>query len=584
MSTIWSKFCFRGVCCGALVVFTAALAAADDVLKLVPDNALGVVVINRVGETNDKIRALALRLKVPPFDVLGTAKLTLGVQKGLDDKGSVALAAIPSTPNGVPVMVAFVAASDPAALAEQLNAEIGDDGVAKLSLADRPVVAAAKDGYAVITEEANKPTLLAVIAGAKSIADAAPALTDWRSDIDVYAVTTPAGVKFAQQQIEFGLQVAKTQMANQGEQGEAALAGLAMYDSLVAALDKEISHAAIGLRMADDGAVHLVSRTVPVEGGVLASAATSAKPLKTSSLAGLPQTPYFIAGGGVFTPASMKPWLETSFGMMKSYPGWDKLSDQQIKKLSKISLQSMQGMRSMAMLLGVGQGDEPLYGRMLMVMKTKDAKAYLDNYETAMGEMAKILKDTGQPLLTFESQRMEVDGLPVLKLAMNMKPFLGPGQGPETEKMMELMFGGGAMMNTYFAAADQTTVVGAYVSPEQLVTAVQAIREGKPPLADEAGVAQTLAMLPPGAQWVGLVSPRGGAAFVSRMMKSLKIVGAPGPGPEAIPELPETPPIGLGVLLSPSGLDTDLAIPAAVLEAVSEAVRKAMAERGQPEA
>jgi len=38
------------------------------------------------------------------------------------------------------------------------------------------------------------------------------------------------------------------------------------------------------------------------------------------------------------------------------------------------------------------------------------------------------------------------------------------------------------------------------------------------------------------------------------------------------------------VLLSPSGLDTDLAIPAAVLEAVSEAVRKAMAERGQPEA
>jgi len=566
------------------VVFTAALAAADDVLKLVPDNALGVVVINRVGETNDKIRALALRLKVPPFDVLGTAKLTLGVQKGLDDKGSVALAAIPSTPNGVPVMVAFVAASDPVALAEQLNAEIGDDGVAKLSLADRPVVAAAKDGYAVITEEANKPTLLAVIAGAKSIAEAVPALTDWRSDNDVYAVTTPAGVKFAQQQIEFGLQVAKTQMANQGEQGEAALAGLAMYDALVAAMDKEISHAAIGLRMADDGAVHLVSRTVPVEGGVLASAATSAKPLKTSSLAGLPQTPYFIAGGGVFTPASMKPWLEISFGMMKSYPGWDKLNDQQIKKLSKISLQSMQGMRSMAMLLGVAQGNEPLYGRMLMVMKTKDAKAYLDNYEAAMGEMAEILKDTGQPLLAFESQRMEVDGLPVLKLAMNMKPFLGPGQGPETEKMMELMFGGGDMMSTYFAAADQTTVVGAYVSPDQLVTAVQAIREGKPPLADEAGVAQTLAMLPPGAQWVGLVSPRGGAAFVARMMKSLKIVGAPGPGPEAIPELPETPPIGLGVLLSPSGLDTDLAIPAAVLEAVSEAVRKAMAERGQPEA
>ena len=52
--------------------------------------------------------------------------------------------------------------------------------------------------------------------------------------------------------------------------------------------------------MADDGSVHVVSRTLPVEGGALAKAASQAKPAKVSPLAGLPQSPFFVAGGGVF--------------------------------------------------------------------------------------------------------------------------------------------------------------------------------------------------------------------------------------------------------------------------------------------
>ena len=451
MSVIWSKSWLRAICC-LLVLCSAAVAAADDVLKLVPDNALGVVVVNRVGSTNEKLKSLALRLNVPPFDFLSTAKLTLGLREALDEKGSVALAAVPSTPNGVPVMVSFVPTGDYAALLKQLQAEAGADGIAKLSVGDKRFVAAQKGGYAVVAEEANQPTLQAVIAATKSIADASPALDAWREENDAYAVATPAGVKFAQQQIQFGLQAAKAQMANQGEQGKAALAGLGMYDGLVAAMDKEISHSAIGLRMADDGAIHVVSRTLPVEGGALAKIASQAKPAKASPLAGLPQTPYFVAGGGVFTAGSMKSWMEISFRMMRSYPGGDKLTDEQIKKLSEISLKSMRGMRSMALLMGVGEGDEPLYSRMLLVMKTKDAKAYLDNYEAAMAEMMKIFKDAGFPAVLV---RVGADGnrWPAGAEADHEHGafLMGQGQGPEAKKMMELMFGSGGKMDVYMA-------------------------------------------------------------------------------------------------------------------------------------
>lgn len=575
---IGSRFLRRAICC-ALIVFPAATAVAEDVLKLVPDNALGVVVVNRVGETNEKLKALALRLKVPPFDFLSTAKLTLGVQQGLDEKESIALAAVPSTPSGVPVMVSFVPTADYAALLKQLKATTGDDGIAKLSVGDRKFVAAQKGGYAAVAEEANLATLRTVVAGGKSIADAAPGLDSWRGENDAYAVATPGGIKFAQQQIQGGLEVAKAEVAKQGEQGKAALAGLGMYDSLIKAMDKELSHVAVGLRMADDGAIHVVSRTLPVEGGTLAKIASRAKPAKDHPLAGLPQLPFFVAGGGVFTPASMKPWMEMSFGMMRSYPGGDKLSDEQIKKLSEISLKSMQGMRSMALLMGVGEADEPLYAAMLLVMKTKNANAYLDNYQAAMGQMAEIFKEADSPLFSFESERVEIEGLSVVKLAMDMKPFLGHAQGPEAEKMLELMLGGGGKMDVYFAAADKETVIGAYISPQQLVSAVKAMREKKPPLIEDADVAKTAAMLPADAQWVGFLSPRGGAAFVSRMVKTL----AP-PGASEIPELPQTPPIGLGVKLSPSGLDTHLAVPAAVLETISETIRTATQKAGKPQA
>ena len=577
---IGSRFLRTVICC-VLIVFPAAMAAADDVLKLVPDNALGVVVVNRVGETNEKLKALALRLKAPPLDFLSTAKLTLGLQEGLDEKESVALAAVPSTPDGVPVTTVFLPTADYVAVLKRLKADTGADGIANLSVGDREFVAAQKGGYAVVTEAANKATLQAVIAAAKSIADAAPGLDAWRGENDAYAVATPGGIKFAQQQIQIGLEAAKTQMANMGEQGKTALASLGMYDSLINAMDKELGHLAVGLRMADDGAIHVVSRTLPVEGGTLARIASQAKPAKDNPLAGLPQLPFFVAGGGSFTPASMKSWMEMSFNMMRSYPGGDKLSDEHIKKLSEISLKSMQGLRSMALLMGVGEADEPLYAAMLLAMKTKDAKAYIENYEATMGQMATVFKEADSPLFAFQSERMEIEGLPVVKLAMDMKPFMGQAQGPEAEKMLELMLGSGGKMNAYFAAADKETVIGAYISPKQLVSAVKAIRDNKPQLIDEDGVAKTAAMLPAGAQWVGFLSPRGGAAFVSR---TLKAVAPPGASVPEIPELPDTPPIGLGVALSPSGLDAHLAVPAAVLEAVSEVIRKARAQGAKPDA
>ena len=77
-------------------------------------------------------------------------------------------------------------------------------------------------------------------------------------------------------------------------------------------------------------------------------------------------------------------------------------------------------------------------------------------------------------------------------------------------------------------------------------------------------------MLPAGSQWVGLGSPHGTLQFIARMMSHV----APNL-PIAVPEFPETSPIGFAMKLTPAGLETDLAIPTDVLQATAEFINKA---------
>jgi hypothetical protein len=552
------------------------------VLKVVPDNALGAVVINRVAETNDKIRDLAGRLQLPPADLLGTVKLITGLREGVDDKGSLGAAAVPTGPDGPPVGILFVPTTDYQALIKQGQPEDAGEGVTKITLGEKKLLAASKGGYAVLADESDKVALDAVRASTKSIADGFGALDDWRSDTDAYALATPAGIKFAQEKILEGLTVAKDQLGQQGEQGKAALAGIGMYESLFKGCDKEISHCAIGLKMGEDNAVHVVSRTLAVEGGTLAQIAQAAKPAKGNLLAGLPQGPFFFAGGGVLSEDWVKPLMDVSISMFKVYPGGEKLSEDQIKKIIEISMRSMKGIRSMAMMLGVGKPGEPVYSNVLLVMRANNAKRYLENYERAMHEMGKIGKESKHPFLSYDVERLEIDGSAGLRMSVDMKPFFAQQQQiPEVaammDKMMELMVGSGGKMDVYMAVADETTILGAYVSKERLVETLKNFREGKAQLADDPLVAKTAAMLPKGSHGVVYWSPSGTLAFVSQLMTTL--------APEAaaqIPEFPPTPPLGVAVKLSAGSLDTDLVVPAPVMEAIAELVRKTMATRKPP--
>ena len=567
--------------CGAALAMLCMLpifnggADAADVLKVVPNDALGVVVINNAGQTEAKIKRLAGQLQLPQVGVLAKLKSDLGVQKGIDDRGCFALAAIVADERTAPVAVAYVPVKDYDELLDQLNAEAAVDGISKLTLDGKPSVVAERGGYAVVTEEANRAALAAVLSQTDSIAAGAPSLNAWRADTQAYAVATPAGVKFAQQQVLMGLAIAKAQLGQAGGQGQQAMVGIEIYEKLFKKLDKEIAYGAVGLRIEDSGDVRVVGRTLLTEGSVLAGMAADAKPGQGNVLTGLPKMPFVFAGGGVMSPAAAEPMMKASFNMMKMYPGGKDMTEEQFRDIVALSMRSMKGMRSMGMMLGVGEGEDPLYSSMYIVIKVDDAQSYMETYLDTVREMGKVFQG-GEFPFSYEVEPMQIGGRQGIQLSMGMAGMFGQQEIPGAEKMMELMFGEGDTMEVYMAVADDNTVMGSYVSKENLLKALAAFDNGENQLADSPEVAKTVASLDSDAQGIGLWSPQGTLAFVSRIASAID----PQAG-AAIPQLGETSAIGFSVKLSSDGLDTEAVIPVDVIKTVVGMIQQLMAQRQQ---
>ena len=457
--------------CGMTLMHMAA-RAAEDVLAVVPDDALAVVVVNRVGETQQKIETLGQQLQVPVVELLRRAQLSVQTQPHVDPKGAVAIAVIPNPDGQRPIMVWFVPTSDYQAFVKQFQPENAAEKMTAITIGANKLLVAPKGSYAALTEPLNRKILEKVLSSTRDVAAATAALSDWRAENDLYAIAMPSGIKFAQQQLLAGLASGKAQLVQQGERGKVAVAGLEMYESLFQSLDKEATHCGLGVRLMKDG-VHVVSRTLLAEGGVTLQAAKEIMPAKGDLLAGLPQGPFVMAGGGIFPEAWMKRLMTVSVRMMKMYPGGAELTDEQAGKLVELSAKLLKDLHSMAMVLGVGQAGEPLYGDTVFLMRVGNAQEYLDNYARGIGEMSELGKASKSSLFSYRVEETPIDGKPGLKVSMNMAAFLAAGQPPEAKKMMELMFGTQDELSIYLVAANPHLVVGAYISQERLVKALK---------------------------------------------------------------------------------------------------------------
>ena len=147
-----------------------------------------------------------------------------------------------------------------------------------------------------------------------------------------------------------------------------------------------------------------------------------------------------------------------------------------------------------------------------------------------------------------------------------------PG-GPDPQKMMKLFVGAEASLKYYVAAADEHTVVMAYISPERLKEAIEFYKSKKPGLSADADVAKVAAKLPAGSQFIAYMSVSGMAKTAKQVMAAV-----PGAPAAAIPDFPDSPPFGFAAKFSPAGVEGHFIVTADTLRTIGDVVAKIRAE------
>jgi hypothetical protein len=373
-------------------------------------------------------------------------------------------------------------------------------------------------------------------------------------------------------------------MTNLGGTDKAAaqLKGLAavfdVYAKVFQAAEKQVTAYGLGLQFDKQDVLRVVSRTSLVPGGAWARFLALVPPAKENLLAGLPAGPFVVAGGGVLSDAMLEAMTRWSIDLMKSMRGLYGLSESQIEKMKTLRRQAMKQCRVLSMILGVGAGHEPIFAGGLGVMRVDRAKAFMADYEEDFKQNAAFFKSVNSPMLPRpDVEKSEVAGLPALKITTTIPSFPQGQQPPQVAKMREAYIGPGEKMLAWMAPADEHQVLLGYVSKEPLQRAVEAIQKGEPGLAHDAAVAKTAALLPAGASTVAFLSPAGAIDFIQRIVPELM-------PPQAkidwkLPAFGATPPIGFAATAAPEELRTCLVVPAEVLQAISQYVRKVRAMR-----
>jgi hypothetical protein len=236
------------------------------------------------------------------------------------------------------------------------------------------------------------------------------------------------------------------------------------------------------------------------------------------------------------------------------------LTPDQVDEMMDLSVKYFQDFRGMSFLLGVGEGDSPVYSGMMAAMHVEDAPAFLENYHAYFAELHELVGDAeGSFFANMTAEKVQLDGVETLKISMPLDDMQGFMPSPvELGAIMEKFYGPDGV-TSYMAAVDDHTLLMSYTGPEMLRKALGSSGESTPQLSNNAGINATAGQLPAGALAVGYWSPSGTIAFANRTMGIFQGEAAG----FQLPPCPDVPPAGWTMTTtSPSAVQFDTLLPA----------------------
>lgn len=583
------------LCAAAATVSASAAELAERILPqhLVPEDALGLVLVNGLAETDAAVGKLAEKVGAQAPSLLAMLKMSSGVTEGLDEQGSGALVFLPGQDETAePIAVLLAPVIDYPAVLRQLQGKENDEGIAEVTFMESRFLMGRAAGYAVLVEPGHGEVLKRILKAEPKLPDSLKPLSGWLAENQFAAVLMPAGLKLycglgvkMLRQVREQFEEMQDLMPADAQFGPV-LAVFQIYEQILTACQEELVLAAVGARVDAKGALLISSRLPYRPDGQVAEALKGFGAPEEDVLTGLPAGAYVFAFGGTWTEGLSRAMLEISGAMMKAMPQLYGLSEEESEKLLQASGQSMEGLHAMSMVMGVGKSGDPLYSNIVGVMRCKDAEAYMQQYEKAMAETRRLLAKPDKSMFKEMEFEKRADGVWEMRAVIEFPKTPGAEEIPEFEEtmkqVMEKMFGPGGRITVYMKIADKQHVVMAYTQEALLGPAVEAVRNPRAGLIGDESVAQTRALMPADVQLLGLLSPQGALAYANRALETVLAMEPGGFPPIKLPEFPATPPVGFGLRVAENQVQGFLVVPAPVLEGIGQYVNELQSAFAQP--
>src|SRR5262245_969736 len=293
----------------AFLAPSAPLCAQADVLQIIPDDALGFALVNRIGESSEKFAKLAKRMNLPlPGSPLDLAKGALGFEKGLAEKGTLAVAAFPGKAEEVhPRGIVYIPVTDYQAFVTQLAAADPSAAITAVKLKDGKAMVAGKRGnFALLADEKDRELLEHALKSQKNLSTWAEPISAWLTENDGAGVLTEHGVKLVGAKARAGLEEARQNLLNLPAEAQFVGKFIDSIQECFKSVETDVTHAGMGARLDAEGNVRFAARAQFKKDSGIAKLGASVKAPPGGPLAGLPAGPYVLALGGAVSEPGMK--------------------------------------------------------------------------------------------------------------------------------------------------------------------------------------------------------------------------------------------------------------------------------------
>jgi hypothetical protein len=547
----------------------------EALLKAIPDDALGLVVVNHLADTAKKIEAIGAKVNAPLPSLLPTLKAIMGLTAGVDEQGTVGVAIMPQeAAESPPAIMIFVPVTDYAQLVAGMMPDDAQAEIISGRLAGKPVIVTQKGKFAVFARPTDESVLKHVKAATQGITSEVRPLGDWLRQNDLAALALPKGVQRAVGIMQQGIAQAKENLPADQEALKPALAMFELLSRSGDTIREEVTHAGLGVRIDHEKDLLVSCQVAFKSDGKFSKAITDAKWPRIAGLDNLPKDDYFMASSMVLPASWSQGLMQVSMEMVKlgANSPTSPFSKEQIEKLYKVSGKSMQGVEGMAMTMAAPEDDDAgIFNSIRAVIDVDDAQQYLKRYRETMKALADLgAKNPDSPLPTYEISEIEVAGEKGFEAKVDMSnAFKHQGlNNPVVEKLIGAIYGPEGKMTVCLAAANKHTIAMTYSNKHSLESLIQAIRKREPGLGQDEEIVSSNKLLPEAAAWKMYISPAGTVDFANWFLGKL------GNQQITLPDFGDTPPLVLGVNFTSTGAEARLALPSRLIDGIGEYVTK----------